>query len=50
MSARTDAEADANQASSGVTPDTLGATLKEKLAAEHVDIVDLSGTYAHIVI
>lgn len=44
MSARTDYEAAANQASSGVTPDTLKATLAQKLDAVHVDIVDLSGT------
>ena len=43
MSARTDTEASSNQASSGVTPDTLGATLREKLEASHVDIQDLSG-------
>jgi hypothetical protein len=44
MSARTDAEAEQNQASSGITPDSLGHTLREKLGAEHVDIQDLSGT------
>ena len=43
MSARTDAEAEQTQAETGVTPDTLGATLKEKLEASHVDISDLSG-------
>lgn len=43
MSARTDAEAEQNQATTGVTPDTLGATLKAKLEASHVDIQDLSG-------
>ncbi|KAF1356569.1 bola protein [Delphinella strobiligena] len=43
MSARTDSEATQNQASSGVTPDTLRATLEQKLEAQHVDIVDLSG-------
>ena len=43
MSARTDMEADQNQASTGITPDTLGATLKQKLEALHVDIQDLSG-------
>ncbi|KAK4903390.1 hypothetical protein LTR27_000321 [Elasticomyces elasticus] len=43
MSARTDVEAQETQASTGVTPDTLGATLKEKLEASHVDIQDLSG-------
>lgn len=44
MSARTDIEAEQNQMSSGITPDTLSATLKEKLDAVHVDIADLSGT------
>ena len=43
MSARTDNEATSNQSTSGVTPDTLSSTLKEKLDAQHVDIVDLSG-------
>ncbi|KAK4954984.1 hypothetical protein LTR10_007176 [Elasticomyces elasticus] len=43
MSARTDVEAQGTQATTGVTPDTLGATLKEKLEASHVDIQDLSG-------
>ena len=43
MSARTDVEAEQTQASTGVTPDTLGATLKDKLEASHVDIADLSG-------
>lgn len=47
MSARTDTEAEQNQATSGITPDILGATLKEKLAATHVDIADLSGTTCH---
>lgn len=48
MSARTDAEAEQTQESTGITPDTLGATLKEKLEASHVDISDLSGTIAEI--
>lgn len=43
MSARTDTEASTTQATTGVTPDTLGATLKSKLEAQHVDIADLSG-------
>jgi len=46
MSARTDAEAQENQTSTGITPDTLGKTLEEKLEASHVDIADLSGTPA----
>lgn len=44
MSARTDAEAEQNQMNSGVTPETLESTLREKLDASHVDIADLSGT------
>ncbi|KAK3674589.1 hypothetical protein LTR78_005675 [Recurvomyces mirabilis] len=43
MSARTDTEADATQATTGITPDTLSTTLKDKLGASHVDIQDLSG-------
>ncbi|USW56388.1 Putative BolA protein [Septoria linicola] len=43
MSARTDVEAEQNQLTSGVTPQTLQATLQEKLGAVHVDIADLSG-------
>ena len=43
MSARTDIEAEQNQAISGVTPESLGATLKKELGASHVDIADLSG-------
>nr|POE74365.1 putative bola-like protein c8c9.11 [Quercus suber] len=43
MSARTDAEAAQNQASSGITPETLTSLLQSKLGASHVDIADLSG-------
>ncbi|KAK1050721.1 hypothetical protein LTR74_016974 [Friedmanniomyces endolithicus] len=43
MSARTDHEAEKTQATTGVTPSTLSATLKHKLEASHVDIQDLSG-------
>ena len=43
MSARTDTEAASNQASSGVTPESLKATLVQKLDAAHVSIEDLSG-------
>lgn len=43
MSARTDLEATQNQASSGVTTNTLTKTLTQKLEATHVDIEDLSG-------
>ncbi len=43
MSARTDVEATQTQNSSGITPDTLRATLVEKLGASHVAIEDMSG-------
>jgi stress-induced morphogen len=43
MSSRTDTEAEQTQQSSGITPDSLETTLKEKLEASHVDISDLSG-------
>jgi len=43
MSARTDSEAEQNQASSGITPEALSAKISHKLEAEHVDIQDLSG-------
>ena len=43
MSARTDLEAEQNQHTSGVTPETLRTALTEKLGAQHVDIADLSG-------
>lgn len=43
MSARTDVEAEQMQNSSGVTPQSLEATLREKLEASHVEIVDMSG-------
>lgn len=45
MSAQTDVEATQNQHSSGVTPESLKATLYQKLEAEYVDIVDLSGAH-----
>lgn len=43
MSARTDTEATQNQLSSGITADSLDATLRAKLNAAHVEIQDLSG-------
>lgn len=43
MSARTDAEAQVTQSETGITPDALSASLKERLEASHVDISDLSG-------
>ncbi|KAG7009163.1 hypothetical protein G7Y79_00003g010310 [Physcia stellaris] len=41
--AETDTGAAAIANSSGITPQTLSATLKEKLDASHVDINDISG-------
>lgn len=43
MSARTHVGAEQTQTDTGITPGALGATLKEKLEASHVDIADLSG-------
>lgn len=44
MSARTDAEADAVQETTGITPESLTTKLSHKLEASHVDISDLSGS------
>lgn len=43
MTARTEAEAEQMQNRSGVTPQSLETTLREKLDASHVEIVDMSG-------
>ena len=43
MAARTDTEAADNAALSGITPDTLSATLKSKMNIQHVEIEDMSG-------
>lgn len=45
MSARTDDEAAKVQASSGITSEGIEKKLKESLAAEYVEIADLSGMY-----
>lgn len=42
--AETDTQAAAVANTSGITPQTLTVTLKEKLEATHVDINDISGT------
>ena len=47
MSARTDTEALEVQASTGITEDTLKATLEKKLDA-YVEVDDLSGDFSHI--
>lgn len=41
--AETDTQAENVANTSGITPDSLKATLKEKLQASHVDINDMSG-------
>ncbi|KAL9629154.1 MAG: hypothetical protein Q9164_007000 [Protoblastenia rupestris] len=41
--AETDAQAEAVANTTGVTPESLQKALKEKLAAQHVDIDDMSG-------
>ncbi|KAF1973342.1 bola-like protein [Bimuria novae-zelandiae CBS 107.79] len=43
MSARTDAEAASNAASSGVTPEGIKGKLEQGLGATHVEIEDMSG-------
>jgi hypothetical protein len=43
--AETDTQAAAAANTSGITPDSISATLKEKLDASHVDINDISGTH-----
>jgi len=43
--AATDTEAAAVANKSGITPQSLSTTLKEKIQAQHVDIEDMSGTY-----
>lgn len=44
--AETDSAASAYQASTGVTPSTLRATLVDVLGATHVDVEDMSGSLA----
>ena len=41
--AETDTQAAAAANTSGITPDSISATLKQKLDASHVDINDISG-------
>ena len=43
MASSSDVDAVNVQNSTGITPETLKATLKEKLQASHVDIEDMSG-------
>jgi hypothetical protein len=50
MSARTDDEATSVQASSGITPGGIEKKLKESLAAEYVEIADLSGTCVYLLL
>lgn len=41
--AETDSQAAAVANTSGITPESLSRTLKEKIEAQHVDIEDMSG-------
>ena len=43
MSARSDIEANQNQAETGVTPEKLRQTLESELGATYVSIEDMSG-------
>ena len=43
MAAPTDTQAAAEANTSGVTPDSISAALKQKLDASHVEIEDMSG-------
>jgi hypothetical protein len=43
MAAPTDTQADAEANTSGVTAESISATLKTKLDASHVEIEDMSG-------
>ena len=45
MSARTDAEASQNQATSGVTVEGLKGKLERELGATYVEIEDMSGKH-----
>ena len=45
MASATDIDATETQNSTGITPETLKETLKDKLQASHVDIHDMSGTH-----
>ena len=42
--AETDTQATEVANTTGVTPDSLKSTLTEKLGAEHVDVMDISGS------
>ena len=43
MASSSDVDATKVQNSTGITPETLKATLREKLQANHVDVEDMSG-------
>lgn len=43
MAAETDSQASEVANTSGVTPDTLEATLKSKLEAQKAEVIDISG-------
>lgn len=46
MSARTDVEAELKQSETGVTPDTLKASLEKGVGAVFVEVRDLSGMFS----
>jgi len=46
--AQTDRDAERVQASSGITPESIEKTLKERLNATRIDIQDMSGQYQEI--
>ena len=50
MAAASDVDASEVQASTGITPETLKATLENKLQAMHVDIQDMSGKLYTIIV
>lgn len=43
--AETDTQAAQVANTTGITPKSLKSTLTEKLAAQHVDVMDISGTF-----
>lgn len=43
MAAETDTQAAATAEAAGITPESLSATLREKMNIQHIDIEDMSG-------
>ena len=50
MSGETDVQAVESAALSGITPNSIKATLTEKLQAQHVDVEDISGILNHVIL